>query len=145
MKEYAVAIIVYGHESCPMVVPVRLMLNRAKVTYTYINIHEDPHAAERVRAINHGNESVPTLVFEDGTTLTEPSPAQLSARLKDLGFAVNENTRIIAWLSMYAPLLGGGLLGVLVGGILGDAGSGLIFGTAVGFGFNLLNVRFWGK
>jgi hypothetical protein len=38
--------------------------------------------------INNGNASVPTLVFPDGSTLTEPSTAVLRQKLQSLGYAV---------------------------------------------------------
>ena len=38
--------------------------------------------------INHGNASVPTLVFPDGSTLTEPSDQALRQKLNGLGFEV---------------------------------------------------------
>ena len=56
-------IILYGHARCPQVGPVRRILSGANVPFEYVNIHEDGAAAERVRQINGGNESVPTLIF----------------------------------------------------------------------------------
>ncbi len=94
-------IILFGHPMCPMVGPVMGMLARAKADYEYINIHRDEAARARVRAINHGNESVPTLVFPDGSTLTEPSSGQLQARLEALGYHVPLSARLIA----HAPLI----------------------------------------
>ena len=46
-----------------------------------ISIDGDPEARSMVMAINNGYASVPTLVFPDGTTLTEPTLAQLSTHL----------------------------------------------------------------
>lgn len=45
------------------------------------NIDGDLEARNQVMTINNGYASVPTLVFPDGTTLTEPSFRQLRARL----------------------------------------------------------------
>ena len=80
-------IIVYGTPVCPMVTPVRGALKRASVEYDYIDIWQDDEARARVRSINNGNESVPTIIFPDGSTLTEPSGQQLLSKLGDLGFA----------------------------------------------------------
>ncbi|HEY1011098.1 MAG TPA: glutaredoxin domain-containing protein [Herpetosiphonaceae bacterium] len=88
-------IMLYGHAACPQVPPVRGLLARAKVPYEYVNIRKDESAAARVRAINNGNESVPTLVFPDGSTLTEPSTGELTARLEALGYAVGWSARIV--------------------------------------------------
>ena len=81
-------IILYGHPFCALVAPVRGMLERAGVEFEYIDIHQDSAARQRVRAINNGYDSVPTLVFADGSTLTEPSGSELKARLESLGYKV---------------------------------------------------------
>ena len=78
----------YGTPTCPMVPPVRGVLQRAGVEFDYVNIAEDAVGADRVKEINSGNASVPTLVFPDGSTLTEPSTAVLKKKLVSLGFAV---------------------------------------------------------
>lgn len=85
-------LIVYGTPVCPMVTPVRSALKRAEVLYDYVDIWQDDEARERVRTINNGNESVPTLVFPDGSTLTEPSNKQLEAKLQSLGFVTKSPT-----------------------------------------------------
>lgn len=87
-------ILVYGHPGCPAVPPVTAMLSQAKVAFDYINIRQQPDAAARVRAINSGNESVPTLVFPDGSTLTEPSASELKRKLEVMGYRVGP----LAWL-----------------------------------------------
>lgn len=47
-----------------------------------IDIETDPTAAATVVELNAGNRSVPTLVFADGTVLTEPTKQQLIDALK---------------------------------------------------------------
>ena len=88
------SITVYGHPTCPGVGPVRAMLGQSKVEYVYVNIRQDHDAAAIVRAINNGNESVPTLVFPDGSTLTEPSVGELKQKLESLGYRVSP----LAWI-----------------------------------------------
>jgi mycoredoxin len=46
-----------------------------------ISIDGDPEARSQVMTINNGYASVPTLIFPDGTTLTEPSFRQLRTKL----------------------------------------------------------------
>ena len=87
-------ITVYGHPACPAIGPVKGLLAKSKVKFEYINIRQDSAAATHVRAINNGNESVPTLVFPDGSTLTEPSVRELKAKLESLGYKVGP----VAWL-----------------------------------------------
>lgn len=50
------------------------------VPYEYINIEEDPRAAEYVMKVNGGMRSVPTIVFPDGSVLVEPGPRELAAK-----------------------------------------------------------------
>ena len=75
-----------------MVPPVRGVLQRAQVEYDYVNIMEDAVGAAHVKEINNGNASVPTLVFPDGSTLTEPSTAVLQKKLAALGYIVLKPT-----------------------------------------------------
>ncbi|MDO5627416.1 MAG: glutaredoxin domain-containing protein [Mobilicoccus sp.] len=44
-----------------------------EVPFTSIDVDEDRDAAEAVKRINGGNRTVPTVVFPDGTTATNPS------------------------------------------------------------------------
>ena len=50
------------------------------IPYEYINIEEDEHAAEYVSRVNGGMQSVPTIVFPDGSVLVEPGPRELAAK-----------------------------------------------------------------
>lgn len=81
-------VIMYGTPTCPGVPPARGILDRAQVPFDYANIAEDPESRGKVMAINNGNASVPTLVFPDGSTLTEPSTAVLRQKLESLGYTV---------------------------------------------------------
>jgi mycoredoxin len=51
------------------------------VTYNEIDIEKHPDAAKIVREINHGAQSVPTIIFPDGSVLVEPSNAILEQKL----------------------------------------------------------------
>ncbi len=61
----------------------RLMkqLDREGVGYHTVDIEHDPSAADYVMRVNGGNRTVPTVVFADGTALTNPSLAEVKARL----------------------------------------------------------------
>ena len=50
------------------------------IPYDHINIEEDEHAAAYVLRVNRGMQSVPTIVFPDGSILVEPSARQLAAK-----------------------------------------------------------------
>jgi mycoredoxin len=47
-----------------------------------INIDRNQQARQELMAINGGYASVPTLIFSDGTQLTEPSFGQLRSKLE---------------------------------------------------------------
>lgn len=57
-------------------------LDREGVRYAEVNIEHDPAAADLVRSLNDGNSTVPTVVFADGSALTNPSLRQVTERLR---------------------------------------------------------------
>jgi mycoredoxin len=61
----------------------RLMrqLDRAGVEYTSVDIERDPVAADLVMQLNGGNQTVPTVVFPDGSVLTNPGIGEVTSRL----------------------------------------------------------------
>jgi mycoredoxin len=74
-------IIVYKSTFCPHSWSVERFLKSNDVPIKLINIDQDSHARQEVMAINNGFASVPTLIFPDGSQLTEPSFAQIRAKL----------------------------------------------------------------
>jgi mycoredoxin len=60
---------------------LKSQLDRAGIDYTEVNIEEVDGTAEIVAGVNGGNQTVPTVVFPDGTTATNPSLADVRARL----------------------------------------------------------------
>jgi mycoredoxin len=56
-------------------------LARSGIEMTEIDIERDAAAAEFVMSVNGGNQTVPTVVFPDGSVATNPSAAQVRARL----------------------------------------------------------------
>lgn len=74
-------LILYGADWCLQARRAARFLEREGVEFTWIDIDQSEAAAKRVRTINDGYRSVPTLVFEDGSTMTEPSLAELAQRL----------------------------------------------------------------
>ncbi len=63
---------------------LKSQLARDGIEVREIDIELDPDAAEYVMAVNGGNQTVPTLVFADGSALTNPSVAQVKDRLTEL-------------------------------------------------------------
>ena len=56
-------------------------LERAGIEFEEVDIEQEPAAAEIVEQVNRGNQTVPTLVFTDGSALTNPSFRQVEERL----------------------------------------------------------------
>jgi mycoredoxin len=74
-------ITMYSTPWCGYCHRLRGQLDREGVSYTVIDIEEQPEAAAYVREVNDGFETVPTVVFADGSALTNPSLAQVLARV----------------------------------------------------------------
>ncbi|MCY7344552.1 MAG: mycoredoxin [Pseudonocardia sp.] len=60
---------------------LKLQLDQAGIAYDEIDIGRDPAAATFVESVNNGNQTVPVIRFPDHTTVTNPSLAQVRARL----------------------------------------------------------------
>jgi mycoredoxin len=56
-------------------------LDRAGIEFTEVDIEQDESAAEIVVLANGGNRTVPTVVFADGSALTNPSVEQVKTKL----------------------------------------------------------------
>jgi mycoredoxin len=56
-------------------------LDREGITYSVVDIEQVPGAADYVMSVNNGNQTVPTVVFPDGTAATNPSLAEVKSRL----------------------------------------------------------------
>lgn len=60
------------------------LLDELGVAYDIIDVENTPGAPEKVKEINGGAQSIPVIVFADGTHLTEPSDPDLRKKLEDL-------------------------------------------------------------
>jgi mycoredoxin len=56
-------------------------LDREGIAYTEVDIERHPDGADYVMSVNGGNQTVPTLVFPDGTSATNPSLNEVRRRL----------------------------------------------------------------
>jgi mycoredoxin len=56
-------------------------LDRAGIAYNEVDIERQPDAARIVERVNNGNQTVPTVVFSDGTAMTNPSLADIAEKL----------------------------------------------------------------
>jgi mycoredoxin len=60
---------------------LRAQMDREGIAYEVVDIEAHPEAAEIVMSVNGGNQTVPTVVFPDGSALTNPSVAQVREKL----------------------------------------------------------------
>jgi mycoredoxin len=63
---------------------LKSQLARDGIEMLEVDIEADPEAAEYVMSVNGGNQTVPTVLFADGSALTNPSAAQVKSRLAEL-------------------------------------------------------------
>jgi mycoredoxin len=56
-------------------------LDREGIAYREVNIEQLPDAADFVMSVNGGNQTVPTVLFPDGSSATNPSLAEVKDRL----------------------------------------------------------------
>jgi glutaredoxin-like protein len=61
------------------------LMDELNVAYTIIDVENDSVAAAKVQEINGGAQSIPVIVFADGTHLTEPSDIDLKAKISAMG------------------------------------------------------------
>ncbi|HNM98019.1 MAG TPA: mycoredoxin [Marmoricola sp.] len=66
---------------CGYCVRLKGQLDREGITYEIVDIEQHPEAAEIVMQANAGNQTVPTLVYPDGTAQTNPSLDQVKKQL----------------------------------------------------------------
>lgn len=60
---------------------LKSQLAREGIEFDEVDIEQQPEAAAVVESANHGNQTVPTLVFRDGTALTNPSVTDVRGKL----------------------------------------------------------------
>lgn len=73
--------IVYSTPWCGYCTRLKRQLRSQGIWFAEVDIAEDPSAEAIVKAANGGNATVPTLVFEDGSALTNPSVREVVAKL----------------------------------------------------------------
>jgi thioredoxin reductase (NADPH) len=74
-------IIVYSTVWCPDCKRAKKFLAEHRIPYENIDIEQNERAMDFVQKVNNGMRIIPTVVFPDGSTLSEPSDAQLAEKL----------------------------------------------------------------
>ena len=81
MSDNGSDIVVYTTKWCPACWRAKQVMKSMQVVYREVDITRDIEAAEHVMRLNRGYRSVPTIVFPDGTHLTEPQTKVLVEKL----------------------------------------------------------------
>src|SRR5215471_11488717 len=71
----------YGTNWCSDCKRSKKFLGEQRVHYDFIDIEEDPEGQAFVQKVQNGGMTIPTIVFEDGSLLIEPTNAELAAKL----------------------------------------------------------------
>lgn len=74
-------ITVYGAHWCPDCRRSKAFLGEHQIPYHWIDVEQDPDAEHEVMRLNGGRRIIPTIVFDDGSFLVEPSNAELASKL----------------------------------------------------------------
>jgi mycoredoxin len=75
-------IIMFSTPWCGYCHRLKSQLAREGISYREVDIEADPSSAELVMELNGGNQTVPTVLFPDGSALTNPTLAQVRDRLQ---------------------------------------------------------------
>ena len=78
------SVTMYSTPWCGYCMRLKGQMDREGIAYEVVDIEQHPEAAEVVERVNHGNQTVPTVVFADGSAQTNPSIAQIKDKLAAL-------------------------------------------------------------
>ena len=74
----------YTTQWCGYCHRLQRQLDTEGIGYEVVDIEQEPDAAALVEAVNRGNQTVPTLVYSDGSAQTNPSVHQVKEKLAAL-------------------------------------------------------------
>lgn len=74
-------ITMFSTEWCGYCKRLKKMLDSEGIGYTEVDIERTPGTPELVESLNGGNQTVPTVIFPDGSAATNPSLNDVKARL----------------------------------------------------------------
>jgi len=74
-------IIVYGASWCPDCRRAKQFLSSHRIPYEWIDLEEHAEAIDEVESRNDGKRVIPTIIFPDGSFLTEPTNDELADRI----------------------------------------------------------------
>ncbi len=75
------AITMYGTTWCSDCKRAKQFFGEQRVRYDYVDVDQSAEGRAIVESYNDGKDIIPTIVFDDGSVLVEPSNAELAAKL----------------------------------------------------------------
>jgi mycoredoxin len=75
------AVTMYSTTWCGYCSRLKAQMGREGIEYTEVDIERDPEAAAFVESVNGGNQTVPTLLFPDGSAAANPSIRDVKVKL----------------------------------------------------------------
>jgi thioredoxin reductase (NADPH) len=76
-----VTITMYGAYWCSDCKRTKQFFGEQRVQYEYVDVEANAEGMAVVERVNGGKHIIPVLIFDDGSTLVEPSNARLAAKL----------------------------------------------------------------
>ena len=76
----------YTTDWCGDCIRSKALLNKLNIQFEEINVDEDKEANEYITNLQNNQRRIPTIVFEDGSFLVEPSDPELHSKLDQLNF-----------------------------------------------------------
>jgi mycoredoxin len=78
------AVTMYSTQWCGYCARLKNQLDREGISYDVVDIERVPDAALLVEQANQGNQTVPTLIYSDGSAQTNPSVRDVKAKIASL-------------------------------------------------------------
>lgn len=78
--------VIFGADWCGDCRRAKLVFDRAGAPYRYVDLVDDPEAAEVARDIS-GRTNIPVILYSDGSHQVEPSNAEMQRKIDELALA----------------------------------------------------------
>lgn len=107
-------ITMYSARWCPDCVRAKQFFGEHRIKYDHYDIDDFPETVPFIQSLNNGRRTIPTILFPDGTVLSEPSNADLATTLGITTKAESDFYEVI--------IIGAGPTGLMAATYLGREG-----------------------